>query len=100
MLTGRRDQLMTKGTFRTANGFKEWAFDHDLRVATNDPRLDLSGLFVEHDRALFCVWYDPIDGRIRDAEVHVENGPTHQIGSNTLSQLARAFLRTRPKEGS
>ena len=82
-----------KKSYRTAEGFKEWCFGRDLKWATS---IDREGapleLFVECPRAMLVVKFNRVDGGVYDAMVHVENGPTHMLGSNTLGDLNQAFL--------
>jgi len=80
-------------TFRTLQGFKEWAFDHDMEVATE--RLSEYGnqYFVENRHGeILTVTFDPIDGHIKDAMLHREH-VTHMLGSNTLATLLKLAKR-------
>lgn len=76
-------------TFRTKQGFKEWAFDHGMEMATE--RTDEYGdiQYVENRHGeLLVVTFDPIDGHIRGAVLHREH-VTHALGSNTLATLLK-----------
>lgn len=85
---------MPRKTYRTAQGFRDWAFDNRLEVATQGEDAEFFQLFVECERAMLVVTFAKVDSRVCDVALHVENGPTHQLGMhNTLSTLNQVFLR-------
>lgn len=85
---------MPRKTYRSAQGFRDWAFDNGLEVATQGEDEEFFQLYVECPIAMLVVTFAKVDSRVYDVALHVENGPTHQLGMhNTLSTLNQVFLR-------
>lgn len=86
---------MAQKTFRSVEGFKTWAFDHGMEMATEYERDGDSRVqkFVENKRGeILVVTFDVAEGRVTDAMLHRDT-VTHMLGSNTLATLLALTIK-------
>jgi hypothetical protein len=80
-------------TFRTAAGMERWATAHGLPFNIDSTGSDATYGAIRSDRALLSCRF--VDGALNDATVHVDNGPSHQLGGhNTLPILLRVLVQS------
>lgn len=58
-------------TYRTAQGFRDWAHDNDLQVATEHEDHEFFQLFVETPSAILVCTFAKVDGRLVEAHLTV-----------------------------
>lgn len=81
-------------TFRTVEGFKQWAFEHGSEMYTEyesegDPIVTKCADFP---RGILSITFDTAEGRIIDGWAHCDH-MSHGLGSNTLAALLRLVTR-------